>query len=141
MHLCCHVCFCRTVHRPAPHRLIGRPIYQQDVRVLFEVESDPTVGPLATTFTLTSNSTVDNTTGNNEDTIDLTVDRRADLKISVYVFTFIVREGIRYGCPLGPCALPNRATSHFQIVLLPNCTTSKLCHLKLVKFGSGTILK
>ena len=39
-----------------------------------------------------------------------------------------------YGSPLEPCALPNRATSHFQIVaiyhfqivLLPNCITSKL---------------
>jgi integrin alpha 8 len=65
----------------------------KDVRVLFEVESDPTVGPLATTFTLTSNSTVDNITGNNEDTIDLTVDRRADLKISV-IFS---QDQILYG--------------------------------------------
>ena len=26
-----------------------------------------------------------------------------------------------FGSPLGPCALPNLATSHFQIVPLPNC--------------------
>jgi hypothetical protein len=78
------VCFCNhTVYRLAPHRSTGRPIYQQDVGVLFEVESGPTVGPLATTFTLSSNSTVDTRSGNNEDTIDLIVDRRADLKISV----------------------------------------------------------
>ena len=30
-------------------------------------------------------------------------------------------EAVCYGSPLGPCALPNRATSHFQIVPLPNC--------------------
>ena len=30
------------------------------------------------------------------------------------------------------CALPNRATSHFQIVPPPNCTTSKLYHFQIV---------
>ena len=47
---------------------------------------------------------------------------------------------LEYGSPLGPCALPNRATSHFQIAPLPNCTTSKLYHFQIMQCLEGGVV-
>ena len=83
------VCYTHTFHAlllSRIHQLAG-PYSQQEVGVLLEVRSEPVLGALTTTFTLSSepDNTRDTDNGNNEAMISLTVDRRADLKVSLYV--------------------------------------------------------